>query len=1081
MDRAAALEQAQLIAQQQQLSPTDADFTAFFQTDYLTQFFVELDAGGKEAFQQMIEDNLYQPYTWRVRRYKEHEPAESLVVFTSDGKPYGFAQTYSENTPGAQLNAEDARAIAEKNVARWNINLDQYKLIESGKETVPSGRVDHTFTYERPDIKIGEGFYRLRLRVSGDVFSELTQFVQVPENFIRKYTQMRSANDAIAYYAKIALILLYFLGGCILGLLFLLRRHFVLWKMPIVWGIIFILLSIAQGFNNIPLAWTQYNTALSSNGYIAHYIISIFLSASAFGIFFTMVFAASESLTRYAFGNHLQFWKVWSKGVANSIGIIGRTIGSYLLVPIFLAFAILVYLFMNRYFGWWSPASALFDPNILATYLPWLNPLAISLQAGFWEECMFRAVPLSCAAILGEKYGRRNWWIGAALILQAVIFGAAHANYPAQPAIARVIELFIPSLMFGSIYLAFGLLTSVITHFLYDTLLFSIPLLVATGHHACLYRFIVLIGALIPVWIIAIRRFQAGKWDELPAWAFNRSWRPTQKEQSEQIPISQKVVSPFSRWFTAALLGLGVMSLAVWYWAVPHTQQVEPLWISQKEAVTSGEKTFAQLGIDHTKPWNTYPVAYTNFECNNSLRYINKFVWQMGGKEGYEKLLGTYVQGPAWQIRFVQFEGPLIDRAEEVTLTINNKNEVIRVIHTLPESLAGAHLSEADARKLVHRVLQERFNINPEDVTEISALPTKRPERIDWAFTFRDEKNYPLQAGQARINITLAGDEVTDYGRFVQVPEEWSRAENQQENKRSIINLISMALIYLIICIGCLLAALKWTHHIPLGITFLAFFAFIFLIELGSIFNTYNTIIVSNFNTSQPFQDQWIRIFGSLFLKAFFLSALYALLISFIQRISLPTRIQRSLSNGLIGFCIGIIFAALQTVLAFTAPSLEPLWARYDSLNAWSPVVQGVSNSIILFFSLSIFFVLLFTVIDWITEHASKKIVPAFFLLQAIGFALSGVMFADNLLLYISFGMSFGLLSFISYYQFFRFDFAPIPLALAGYLITTAAQQLFYNAFPAVFSIFIISTICILIIAFAWFKKLNYQSSKEVI
>ena len=39
-------------------------------------------------------------------------------------------------------------------------------------------------------------------------------------------------------------------------------------------------------------------------------------------------------------------------------------------------------------------------------------------------------------------------------MLQAVIFGAGHANYPQQPAYARVVEIFLPAVGFGLIFLA---------------------------------------------------------------------------------------------------------------------------------------------------------------------------------------------------------------------------------------------------------------------------------------------------------------------------------------------------------------------------------------------------------------------------------------------------------------------------------------------------------------------------------------------------------------------------------------------------------------------------------------------------
>lgn len=81
--------------------------------------------------------------------------------------------------------------------------------------------------------------------------------------------------------------------------------------------------------------------------------------------------------------------------------------------------------------------------------------IAQSLQAGFWEECLFRAVPLAGAALLGERFGGRRgrtWALVAAFVLQALIFGAGHANYPTEPAWARVVELIVPSFMFAGLY-----------------------------------------------------------------------------------------------------------------------------------------------------------------------------------------------------------------------------------------------------------------------------------------------------------------------------------------------------------------------------------------------------------------------------------------------------------------------------------------------------------------------------------------------------------------------------------------------------------------------------------------------------
>jgi membrane protease YdiL (CAAX protease family) len=101
----------------------------------------------------------------------------------------------------------------------------------------------------------------------------------------------------------------------------------------------------------------------------------------------------------------------------------------------------------RRYLGWWVPSSILFEPNILAHFSPWLTSASRALmviyqlfmyyltilKAGVLEECLFRAIPLSGAALIGDKFGKRNLFITIGFIIQAIVFSAAHADYPNQP------------------------------------------------------------------------------------------------------------------------------------------------------------------------------------------------------------------------------------------------------------------------------------------------------------------------------------------------------------------------------------------------------------------------------------------------------------------------------------------------------------------------------------------------------------------------------------------------------------------------------------------------------------------------
>ena len=214
MNRKQALEKADTLAQTHQWGPENHQNAVIFHTDVTVQTFIELEAGGKNAFISMMKNKLYMPYTWNVRHFKEFDKNETTIKFTPDGNPYSFIETISENDGGEQLTEKKARAIAENNAQEhWNIDFTPYTLVEASQKVQPSDRIDHTFVYERTDITIGEGFYRLKIQVSGDKITELTPFIKVPETFLRRYAEMRSANNTIAWAATILMSWLYMIGG----------------------------------------------------------------------------------------------------------------------------------------------------------------------------------------------------------------------------------------------------------------------------------------------------------------------------------------------------------------------------------------------------------------------------------------------------------------------------------------------------------------------------------------------------------------------------------------------------------------------------------------------------------------------------------------------------------------------------------------------------------------------------------------------------------------------------------------------------------------------------------------------------
>jgi len=1043
MTRERALAEARAIVARDRLGPPDFRQAASFALDSQAQTFIELEGGGKAAFTAMLRDGVYSAYTWRVRHFREGETNETLVRFTPDGRPYGFVETLKEDAPGAALDAADARRRAEAEApARWNVDLTPFTLVEQGQEKRPGGRVDHSMTYERSAPALGEGRYRLRLVLSGDRLTEVTHFVQIPEAFTRRYDSMRSANEAIGIGSLVGMVLLYVVGGIGIGLFFMLRSRYVLWRQAAVWGVVVGTMQALATLNEWPLMWMTYDTAVPRTTFIAGQVATLAATVVGFSAFMALSFTAAETLGRRAFGHHPQFWRVWSKTPGSSTTVLGHTAAGYLLVAVFFAYDVGLYVVATRVFGWWTPSEALLHPDVLATYVPWLSAIANSLQAGFWEECLFRAVPLAGAALIGDRFGKRGLFLTVAFVVQAVIFGAGHAPYPTQPSFARPVELLIPSIGFGLLYVYFGLLPGIVLHFAFDVVWFALPIFLSDAPGIWLQKVMVIVMTFVPLWVVLWRRRQAGAWTTLAPAERNAAWVPptaAEPEEAEPVIVHQGLTPLAKR----AWLAIGAVSLVVCIAAIARQDRGDMFSITRTEAATIARQAVAARGGTLGPQWRVMPTP------DSGSGGPHEFVSVTSGDERRRQLLGKYLPDARWNVRLATYEGDVAERAEEWRVFVTRTGQVLRVEHKLPEARAGATLDEGGARTRAGAVLKGEFGLDVASghAREISARPAKRKARTDWTFTYADSSLPPLAQGELRIDVELAGDEVASVRRFVFVPEEWERGQRAAETRSLIVRIIIGVVFGGLLVSAAVGGVIAWSRRKYTPRLFLAAAGIMLVVTLGSAINAWPAT-QAIMPTEIPLAIQILGAIGVGLVALVITSSLAGLALG-----AQPARMTGSstLPDGdalVLGGAAGAFGAAL---LAVAGALRTPEWAQTVNIAAvgsFVPPLAVALDPLAGFLTRAAVLLSLLISVHHVTLGWTRHRMLAGGSVALVGFLGAGAPAGSELAGWIAAGLLLAAGLLAAYATLVRADLTMIPIALGSMMTIGGLMRGAERAFP---------------------------------
>lgn len=1080
-DRQQVLADAKTLADELQWDIADYQNVTSFDSEDDLQCFVELEAGGKDAFVNMFESGAYYPYHWHVRFFKEKQVVEMHAWFSPQGKRLGFAQKMSEKSTGKALTKEQAQLLVEDSIRAWCPHFDQYKLIEYDNEKRDTGRIDHDFTYERTDIVVGKGFYRFKAVVCGDVITKFEPSVKIPDNFMRRYKQMRSANSLLASVGSFFFRSLYLLFFGLIGLILFYRKRYLLIKLSAIAAAFVAGGMCLRGLNDYPLWWSSYNTVQSSSTFI---LMKLFEQLLTFIYLFGMILltlAVAEAAGRFMYKKHIQFFQIFTLSAMNSLQVAQQVLYGYLMVPFMFAYVVSFGYVTKTYFGWWSPAGSLFDPNVIASYFPWFSALSISLQAGFFEEVVCRALPLAMTAVLTKDSKHKKFWFILIFFIQALIFGACHANYPNQPFYARLIELILPSFAFGWMYLTFGLLPGVITHFVYDVVWFAMPIFVSNLFWS---KFMVIILAGLPLLVVIALYVYNKKLFALPAQYFNEAFHEVPSMQNTLQPrrIGQEIPAKNSR----LILTLGLIGLVAWGFGYKFSPDVQSLQISKIEAIGVARQAVSdKFGASLDISWT--PVVIVQDDCSST---PSRFIWQVYGKEIYNLALGSYLSGTNWLVRFVRFAGSVEERGEEYSVVVSTTNthqhehritsachngHVMKAAHVLPEHFAGADIDQEQALNIVYDFIEQEYLLQQQDLKLISVTSNKFDERRDWTVVLQDTQIFDFQLdGQARIKIKISGDQVTEYSRFVFVPEDWSRADQAKVMNLSLVKTGLWFLMFLLLAFGCMFGV-SFISQSRLGIQMMQHKGmFVAMISLIYAFNSFSVFIAS-FNTAEPFYDQLTRISLGLVTKISY----QVLFCSIFLAVGAVGFVRGKKSNFIyaliLSIAIAFIVVGTSSLLSLYEPFLEPVCGNYGPIGHWSSSFAFVGGYIKTFYLILSSIVAMFVVLKTLQKFWPDRLSMQLACTILFCLSMEAVQASSSIYWMLLHGLVMGCVVFCVYHLLLRFDMTLLPLIFGTMTICSIIPEIIYPSYVGASSDAVVAMIVVAMVALFFYERAHQE------
>lgn len=981
VNRAEAEKTAESYLEKMGFSVYGYENSTIFSLNDNTKEFLEKKLPQKEANKLM--GKKIPVWYWKVRFFKYREKEEFEVLVEPAGKVVGFNHVISDDEPAGKMSMNEGEIKALMFLKEQGV--DTLKLEKVDRLGNPlKNRTDRTYTFQEKDLNINEAKLYFRVEFQGDKPGSYSTYLHIPQKVLLEWKNEDKKGDLLVNIANFLIFLM------LLGLVFYINTHGIRfrWKFAGVLTAALVVVVLLEQINSLALIKAGYSTNMDKGNFWSGVWISIIVMTVLYGVISFFTGSLGTALQEGDEEKERPILLLGGHRIPLNIFI------GYAVAFIILGYDVLFYL-LGKNIGVWTPLDISYD-NILSTPLPWVNALFIGFSAAVLEELFFRMCSISfllkwLSSIPFFKKFRLDYII--ALTVPAVLWAALHCNYPQEPFYIRAVELTFVGIFLGLIYLKYGILSTIVSHYCLNAIYGSSLLIKSQNPYFVISGFITIGLMLIPA-VVAflmrdklawmekealeeeqqIKEFREARYREREA---ERESTELMKETSGEVSISYTTVEPapeipsfklsFKMKVILAVLALTGI-LGVIFIKSPHLGNKEKFTKTSFEIKSIARQFLKDRGVDLSR--SSIGAKVTEYPDSGESRYISR---ELGIKKASEHLK-EYLPGYVWVVD-VNFDG----KNESYRLAVLPDGKVFTFFHRVTDEWGKSALSREQAKEAALKYLKQF----PGDFEYTEYEEKSHENRTDYTFIFR-EKSGNVKDAVLNARILVQGDEPQWFSKSYEIPDSFTRKQEERGGKDT-VSLIILAITALVFFIWTIVYSIKRKLEGRMDLTF--GFRFSLVAAIASFIAAINSM--GEMWVNIPFNEPFSRIITSWVINLILVPIstgllalyLYTLLESLYRdlypdKASLPARLKATAKIGirnsetrwavLCSYTLLLISAFPLLPMFFddkklTFISIYSLWAEYPEGTSFIPAIGILASSIsygIIFLGITALFVL---------------------------------------------------------------------------------------------------------------------------